>query len=795
MVNQHLEKIIDASLRLARKHGNQFVSLEHLLLVLISDYADVRHTLQQCGTDVEGLYKEILNTLHSPLFEHTIYANAHTLVNTFGKTKISSELKRVLQRTFLRIQTETLHDNKNPNILLLISLVAETNSKASQLLKHFYVTEDKLLAFIQHSNIGQPTHADETHEEGAVQTHNAAQSTNDKTTKNNTERNKKNKFLDVYTINLNEKARRSEIDPIVGRGDIVQRVQQVLLRRKKNNALLIGEAGVGKTAIFEALALAVVNKTASHHLQNVIFHALDITALLAGAKYRGDFEQRLKGLLEEIAQVENAILCIDEAHTLVGAGSSSEDSMDAANLLKPVLAAGDLRCIGATTQQEYRRFFSDDKALMRRFQTIQVPEPTEAQTYSILKAIMPYYESFHDVLYTNTAIKEAIALSSKYIHERCNPDKSIDLLDEAGAWQKLLGQKTTIGKREIACAVSRITGIPSAQLTTDHKKRLLSLADNLQKDVFGQTDAVMQISNSIKGTHLALRSEHKPLGCFLFVGPTGVGKTALCQSLATHLHMKLLRFDMSEYNEAHSTARLVGAPPGYIGFDQAGALTEAVWNNPYSIILLDEIEKAHPNVYNLLLQVMDYGCLTDNHDRTVSFRHTIVIMTSNVGMSYAMRNQLGFQTQDNQSDVMIEVCRLFTPEFRNRLDSIILFRSISPEIAAQIVDAQLLLLRTNLFKKGLTLHITDAARKRLLDIGFDAAMGARPLQRAIETHIQQPLAHLLLSTNAPHGCQVLITVNRKQKTTPFSVRLQPPASRNKKNKRMRTGKIPALAQQ
>ena len=582
------------------------------------------------------------------------------------------------------------------------------------------------------------------------------------TDKQSTEQATDGQLLAQFTINLNEKAEQGEIDPLVGRSKELDRVGQTLIRRRKNNPLLVGESGVGKTAIAEGLAQLIVEGNAPEPLLDFTIYALDLGGLLAGTKYRGDFEKRLKGLVNELLDQGKNILFIDEIHTIIGAGSASGGVMDASNLLKPLLSSGELRCFGSTTFQEYREIFDKDRALSRRFQKVDVIEPSTSETYLILKGLREKFENHHNLKYTNTALKAAAELSSKHITDRFLPDKAIDVIDEAGAFQRLQPksrQKKTIGVTDIELIVSKIAQIPAKTVSSSDKSKLKGLDDQLRLVVFGQDPAIDALTSAIKLARAGLREGERPIGSFLFAGPTGVGKTEMSRQLAKILGIPLIRFDMSEYMERHAVSRLIGAPPGYVGFDQGGLLTEAVAKQPHGVVLLDEVEKAHPDIFNLLLQVMDHGTLTDNNGRKTDFRNIILIMTTNAGAESLDRTSIGFAKQDHSSDAMADIKKTFTPEFRNRLDTIVQFGSLPLNIIATVVDKFLVKLQNQLDEKKVFLKVDDKARNWLAINGYDAKMGARPMDRLIQDKIKKPLAdEVLFGTLSQRGGTVSVTV-------------------------------------
>lgn len=734
-LNKNLENSLNQAYKIAMDKRHEFLTVEHLLLVLI-DNPDAAVVLTACGANLERLQKSLQFFIEetSPVIPEDV--QDREIQPTIG-------FQRVLQRAMFQVQSSGNTEVSGANVLAAI--FSEQESQSVFLLKQESVSRLDVLNYIAHG----------------LSKHN--QSGTSLSQEDDTEEkvNSKGSVLSQLTTNLNEKAKLGKIDPLVGREEEINRTAQVLCRRRKNNPLLVGEPGVGKTAIAEGLALKIVNHEVPELLQNAVVYSLDIGSLLAGTKYRGDFEKRMKMLLEEIGKVKGAILFIDEIHTIIGAGAASGGSMDISNLLKPMLASGELRCIGSTTYQEYRTIFEKDRALARRFQKIDVPEPTVPQTIEILRGLRPHFESYHHVQYTDTALKAAAELSARYITERFLPDKAIDVVDEAGAYNALLPEKDRAGvidEKVVESVVAKMARIPAQHVSQSEKEQIQYLDRNLKVLIFGQNQAIDTLVSSIKLARSGLRDENRPVGSFLFAGPTGVGKTEVTVQLAKLLGLQLLRFDMSEYMERHTVARLIGAPPGYVGYEQGGLLTDAVLKHPHSVVLLDEIEKAHPDVYNLLLQVMDHGSLTDSNGRQVDFRHTIIVMTTNAGATLISRSSIGFTRQDHASDGMEEIKRVFSPEFRNRLDSVIQFKALDKTIIREIVSKFIVELETQLETKGVELEVEDAAQEWLAQHGYDPLMGARPMKRLIQEKLKRPLAEELLFGKLVEGGKAIISV-------------------------------------
>jgi ATP-dependent Clp protease ATP-binding subunit ClpA len=700
------------------------MTVEHLLLALL-DNNEALQVLKACGADIGNLRGDLVEFVDAttPLIPQD--EDERDTQPTLG-------FQRVLQRAVFHVQSSGKSEVTGANVL--VAIFSEQESQAVFFLKAESVARLDVVNYMTHG-ISRVSNDGDSSESGQVG--------NDESQSEDGGANP----LDSFSTNLNLEAEAGHIDPLIGRLNEVERLAQILARRRKNNPLLVGESGVGKTAIVEGLAKKIVDGDVPDILKDSVVYSLDLGALLAGTKYRGDFEKRFKGLLSELQKRDNAILFIDEVHTIVGAGAASGGVMDASNLLKPLLTSGKLRCIGSTTFQEYRGIFDKDKALSRRFQKIDVMEPSPDDAYKILKGLKSRFEEHHGLRYTDRALRVATDLSARYINDRLLPDKAIDVIDEAGAYQQLLPaskRKKVIGVTDIEAVIAKIARIPPKSVSANDKETLQKLEKNLQMVVFGQDDAISNLATSIKLARAGLRGGEKPIGSFLLAGPTGVGKTEITRQLAGLLGLELVRFDMSEYMERHTVSRLIGAPPGYVGFDQGGLLTDAVTQNPHAVVLLDEIEKAHPDVFNLLLQVMDHGTLTDNNGRKADFRHVILVMTTNAGAESISRRTIGFTTQDHSSDGMEAVNRMFTPEFRNRLDSIVQFQPLGEDVILTVVDKFLTELQCQLDEKRVTLDVDEEARLWLVEKGYDIHMGARPMERVIQEHIKKPLAELIL---------------------------------------------------
>ena len=746
MLSRELEVTLNLAFKNARDKKHEFMTVEHLLLALLDD-ASATSVLTACGVDLDALRQDLSEFITST-------------VPTIPDTKLQQDtqpthgFQRVLQRAVFQVNSANHSEVVGANVI--VAIFSEQESQAVYFLRLQDVARIDVVNFIAHGISKTSERADDT-----------TQSSTETSNKASNAKPEQKTSLEQYTTNLNERARKGEIDPLIGREHEIERISQILIRRRKNNPLLVGEAGVGKTAIIEGLAKLIHEKKAPKPITNSTVYSLDMGSLVAGTKYRGDFEKRLKSLISELKKQKSAILFIDEIHTIIGAGSASGSVMDAANLLKPLLSSGQIRCIGSTTFQEFRGIFERDHALARRFQKVDVLEPSVDQTYEILKGLKSKFEDHHQLKYTSRALRGAAVLSDKHITDRFLPDKAIDILDEAGASQRLLPdykKKKTVGINDIEHIIAKIARIPEKSVSSSDKAQLADLANNLKMVVFGQDMAIDALSTSIKLARAGLREGTKPIGNFLFAGPTGVGKTEVCKQLSRILGVELVRFDMSEYMERHTVSRLIGAPPGYVGFDQGGLLTEAVTKNPHSVVLLDEIEKAHPDVFNLLLQVMDHGTLTDNNGRKADFRNVILIMTTNAGAEAMSRASIGFSMQDHQSDGIEAIKKMFTPEFRNRLDDIVQFGELSLDVIKTVVDKFLVQLQSQLDEKKVFLDVDESARLWLAQNGYDPKMGARPMERVIQDKVKKPLAEaVLFGELAKSGGTVKITVDENDK--------------------------------
>lgn len=744
MIAQELEVSLHAAFVDARANRHEFITVEHLLLALL-DNPSASEVLKACAANIEDLRKQLTNFIkdNTPVIPGTEEADTQP---TLG-------FQRVIQRAIMHVQSTGNGKKEVTGANVLVAIFGEKDSHAVYFLHQQGITRLDVVNFISHGITKTPQ------EEAAGSKRNENEEQGEQTEKQASP-------LEQYTQNLNKAAVDGRIDPLIGRESEVERVIQVLCRRRKNNPLLVGEAGVGKTAIAEGLAWRVVQKDVPEILADMTVYSLDMGSLLAGTKYRGDFEQRLKAVLKQLKETKNSVLFIDEIHTLIGAGAASGGTLDASNLLKPALSSGQLKCIGATTYTEYRGIFEKDHALSRRFQKIDVNEPSIEQTIEILRGLKTRFEEHHGVKYSKDALSSAAELSAKYINDRHLPDKAIDVIDEAGAAQRILPQskrKKTIGKNEIEDIISKIARIPPASVSSDDRSKLQTLERDLKATVFGQDAAIEALAASIKMARSGLGKPDKPIGAFLFSGPTGVGKTEVAKQLAFTLGIELVRFDMSEYMERHAVSRLIGAPPGYVGFDQGGLLTEAVTKKPHCVLLLDEIEKAHPDIFNVLLQVMDHGTLTDNNGRKADFRNVIVVMTTNAGAETMNKSTIGFTTKRESGDEMGDIKRMFTPEFRNRLDGIISFRALNEEIILRVVDKFLIALEDQLHSKKVEAIFTDTLRKHLAKKGFDPLMGARPMQRLIQDTIRRALADELLFGKLVSGGKVTVDLDDEEK--------------------------------
>jgi ATP-dependent Clp protease ATP-binding subunit ClpA len=748
MISQELEVSLHMAFVEARQQRHEFITVEHLLLALL-DNPSAAEILKACAANMDDLRKSLTQFIadNTPIIQGPDDVDTQP---TLG-------FQRVIQRAIMHVQSTSNGKKEVTGANVLVAIFGEKDSHAVYFLHQQGITRLDVVNFIAHG-ITKAPQASPAQEEAAA----AEQS---ESSGGQSAQPQQPTALDQYTSNINELAKKGKIDPLIGREQEVERVIQVLCRRRKNNPLLVGEAGVGKTAIAEGLARRIIEKDIPEVLEQATVYALDMGALLAGTKYRGDFEQRLKAVLKQLKSDPHAVLFIDEIHTLIGAGSASGGTLDASNLLKPALSSGALRCIGATTYNEYRGIFEKDHALSRRFQKIDVTEPSVEQTVQILRGLKSRFEEHHGVKYSAAALSTAAELSAKYINDRHLPDKAIDVIDEAGAAQRILPkskQKRTIGKTEIEEIVSKIARIPPATVNTDDRQVLARLDKNLKSVVFGQDPAIEALSAAIKMSRSGLGKIDKPIGSFLFSGPTGVGKTEVAKQLAYVLGIELIRFDMSEYMERHAVSRLIGAPPGYVGFDQGGLLTEAITKKPHSVLLLDEIEKAHPDIFNVLLQVMDHGTLTDNNGRKADFRNVIIIMTTNAGAETLNRRAIGFSNAREAGDEMADIKRMFTPEFRNRLDAIVSFKSLDADVIMRVVDKFLIALEQQLAEKKVEISYSESLRAYLAKKGFDPQMGARPMQRLIQDTIRKALADELLFGRLVNGGRVHVAIDVEQ---------------------------------
>jgi len=745
MISKELENTLNSAFKEAREKKHEFVTVEHLLLALLGNLA-ATSVLRACGADVDQLKLE--------LDQFVDETTPQLMADDERETQPTLGFQRVLQRAVFQVQSSGKKEVTGANVL--VAIFSEQESQAVYFLNKQNVTRLDVVNYISHG-ISKVNGEDEPH--------NAASASEDDLSEAPAK-----SPLENYSTNLNEVARQGKIDPLIGRKQEVERTVQILCRRRKNNPLLVGEAGVGKTAIAEGLALKIVEGNVPEVLSKATVYALDLGALLAGTKYRGDFEKRLKALLNQLQNEDSAILFIDEIHTIIGAGSASGGVMDASNLIKPLLASGGLKCLGSTTYQEYRGIFEKDRALARRFQKIDVDEPSVPETVQILNGLKSRFEEHHDIKFTRQALQTAAELADRYINDRQLPDKAIDVIDEAGALQRILPpskRKKTIGVGDIEEIISKIARIPPKSVSRSDTELLKNLDRNLRMVVFGQDEAINTLATAIKLSRSGLRDENKPIGSFLFAGPTGVGKTEVTKQLASAMGIDLIRFDMSEYMERHTVSRLIGAPPGYVGFDQGGLLTEAVHKAPHSVLLLDEIEKAHPDVFNLLLQVMDHGTLTDTNGRKTDFRNVIIIMTTNAGAQAMARKSIGFTEQDHSTDGNESINQTFTPEFRNRLDAIINFSALNSETITHVVDKLLIELEVQLEAKGVTINVTKEAKKWLAEHGYDKYMGARPMARLIQDNLKKSLANELLFGELADGGHVVVGVENDELSYEF----------------------------
>ncbi len=751
MLSRNLEQTLHRALALANQRHHEYATLEHLLLALTEDQ-DAMAVLRSCGVSLPDLRDQIAHYLDSEL--------AYLVDRNAEEAKPTTAFQRVLQRAAIHVQSSGREEVTGANVL--VALFSERESHAVFFLQEQDMTRFDAVNYISHGIAKVPGQSESRAPEGAEQ-----------------EEGDKNKAgrdaLEAYCVNLNEKARKGKIDPLIGRAAEVDRTVQILCRRSKNNPLYVGDPGVGKTAIAEGLAKRIIDGQVPEVLLGNVIYSLDMGTLLAGTRYRGDFEERMKAVITEIEKQPHAVLFIDEIHTVIGAGATSGGAMDASNLLKPALSSGSIRCIGSTTYKEYRNYFEKDRALVRRFQKIDVKEPSVEDAVKILTGLKPYYEAHHKVEYTPEAIRSAVELSAKYIGDRKLPDKAIDIIDEVGAAQMLVPaekRKKLIEVKDIEGVVAAIARIPAKSMSKDDKEVLRNMERDLKTLVFDQDAAIKVLTDSIKLSRAGLRDAEKPIGSYLFSGPTGVGKTEVARQLSKTMGVELLRFDMSEYMERHSISRLIGTPPGYVGFDQGGLLTDAVDQNPHAVLLLDEIEKAHPDIYNILLQVMDYGKLTDNNGKVVDFRNVILIMTTNAGASEIAKAPMGFERDVRMQDDQEEIKRQFSPEFRNRLDAIVPFAALKPETVVRVVDKFILQLEGQLADRHVSITLSEAARQWLGKKGYDPSMGARPLARVIQEQVKKPLAEELLFGRLTGGGVVHIGLSGEALT--FDIESNPP---------------------
>ncbi len=748
--SRNLEQSLHRALAVANERRHEYATLEHLLFSLLDD-GDAAAVLRACSVDLDTLKKNLVDYIDNEL------ANLATN-GRHDEAKPTAGFQRVIQRAVIHVQSSGREEVTGANVL--VAIFAERESHAAYFLQEQDMTRYDAVNYISHGIAKRPGASDPTRgPRGAEDEQERPESARERP--DAPEGKKKEGALDAYCVNLNKKARDGRIDPLIGRESEVQRTIQVLCRRQKNNPLLVGDPGVGKTAIAEGLARKIVKGEVPEVLAEATVFSLDMGSLLAGTRYRGDFEERLKQVMKEIEQHKNAVLFIDEIHTVIGAGATSGGAMDASNLLKPALAQGTLRCIGSTTYKEYRQYFEKDRALVRRFQKIDVNEPSIPDAIEIVKGLKPYFEEFHKIRYTNEAVKAAVELSARYIHDRKLPDKAIDVIDETGASQMLLPEakrKKTIGIKEIEATIATMARIPPKTVSKDDAEVLQHLDTTLRRVVYGQDNAIGALSSAIKLARAGLRDGEKPIGSYLFSGPTGVGKTEVARQLAKSLGVELVRFDMSEYMERHTVSRLIGAPPGYVGFDQGGLLTDAVDQHPHCVLLLDEIEKAHPDLYNILLQIMDHGKLTDHHGKQVDFRNVILIMTTNAGASDMAKPAFGFGKSKREGEDLEAINRMFSPEFRNRLDAIVPFGHLPQEVIRQVVDKFIAQLEMQLGDRNVTIELTDEARSWLVENGYDEMMGARPMARVIQQHIKTPLADEVLFGRLKGGGTVRVVV-------------------------------------
>ena len=762
MLSRNLEQSLHRALALATERNHEYATLEHLLLALTDDQDGIS-VLRACGVEVEKLRLDLTSFIDDDLGD--------LVTVKLSEPKPTAGFQRVVQRAAIHVQSSGREEVTGANVL--VAIFSEREAHAVYFLQMHDMTRLDAVNYISHGIAKVPGYSDTREVHGADD-----KMTEEKDIKRGSE------ALDTYCVNLNQKAADGKIDPLIGRELEIERTIQVLCRRTKNNPLYVGDSGVGKTAISEGLARRIVNEEVPEVLIDNVIYSLDMGTLLAGTRYRGDFEERIKAVLTELEDMPNSILFIDEIHTVIGAGATSGGSMDASNLLKPSLQSGTLRCIGSTTYKEYRGHFEKDRALARRFQKIDVYEPSIEDTIKILHGLKPYYEEHHRVRYTAEALRQAVKLSARYIHDRKLPDKAIDVIDEVGASRMLLPEskrKKTISVKDVESVIAKMARIPPKSVSRDDKKVLANLERDLKTMVFGQDNAIEALSGAIKLARAGLREPEKPIGNYLFSGPTGVGKTEVARQLARSMGIELVRFDMSEYMERHTVSRLIGAPPGYVGFDQGGLLTDAIDQQPHAVLLLDEIEKAHPDLFNILLQIMDYGKLTDNNGKSVDFRNVVLIMTTNAGAIEMAKTAIGFERDDRVGDDEEAIEKMFSPEFRNRLDATVSFANLSPEIMGKVVDKFVMELEAQLSDRNVTITLTDESREWLAKKGYDKRFGARPLARVIQEHIKKALSEQLLFGELIKGgtVQVLVKDNKLDFEYP---KLTLPKSDDKKGK-------------
>ena len=768
MLSRNLEQTLHRALALATERNHEYATLEHLLLSLTEDRDSVA-VLRACGVDLEQLPRDLTDFIDNELSDIG--------QSRGGEPKPTAGFQRVVQRAVIHVQSSGREEVTGANVL--VALFSERESHAVYFLQLHDMSRLDAVNYISHG-IAKVTG------ESRPQTVRGA----DEDSAEDKGMQKGEEALEAFCVNLNRKAEEGRIDPLIGRQKEIERTIQILCRRNKNNPLYVGDSGVGKTAIAEGLAKRIVDGDVPEVLSGATIYCLDMGALLAGTRYRGDFEERLKSVMTELENTEGSILFIDEIHTIIGAGATSGGSMDASNILKPSLASGKLRCMGSTTYKEYRSYFEKDRALARRFQKIDIYEPSVEDTVKILRGLKPYFEKFHMVRYTAEALRSAVELSARYINDRKLPDKALDVIDEVGASRMLVPKKKrrkTVTVKDVEKVVAQIARIPPKSVSVDDRKALKNLKRDLKTMVFGQDAAIESLSSAIKLSRAGLREPEKPVGSYLFCGPTGVGKTEVARQLALTMGVELVRFDMSEYMERHSVSRLIGAPPGYVGFDQGGLLTDAIDHQPHSVLLLDEIEKAHPDLFNILLQVMDHGKLTDHNGKSIDFRNVVLIMTTNAGAADLVKPAIGFEREGRAGDDMEAIEKMFTPEFRNRLDAVIQFKSLPPEVVAKVVDKFIMELELQLEDRNVTIELNGPAREMLAKKGYDEKFGARPLARVIQEKIKKPLAEELLFGKLAKGGVVLVKVKKNKFVFeyPDSKAAKPPVKRRK-------GKVPVL---